>query len=205
MGLRQDILKEAVYRKFKQFRHRAITLSDIEEFNFVETVSKVYKNLGGRLKALPVRYGNWDVSTEDFIIELDEERHFNRYRSETLNSDFYSDHSFFSIADYKSYCHEREKECLKAAKWGQNWKNSSTEKMFIKSNVDGDLAGNGSSRWRQRAYYDFLKDLTSKVINTPVIRVSIYDSFHGLTVDEILARRGSFAILNEFIDNLVQW
>ena len=36
--------------------------------------------------------------------------------------------------------------------------------------------GNGSSRWKQRAFYDFLKDVASLVEGKPLIRISIYET-----------------------------
>jgi len=76
--------------------------------------------------------------------------------------------------------------CLKAGGFGGKWKNNSTEKMFIKSAAPVELNSSGSSSWRQRAYYDFLKDLTSIITSIPVYRISICDEFKGQRVDEIL-------------------
>lgn len=66
---------------------------------------------------------------------------------------------------------------------------NSSEKFFLKSNDYGVLEGNGSSRWRQRAFNDFLKDVNSVIRNKPVIRVSIYDEYDGETIGSILNRR----------------
>ncbi len=86
MGQRQDRLKEFALKKFTAFKHDKLSIEELENSDLVEVVRNTYKKLGGQLNKLPTNYGPWDISTKDFIIELDEERHFNRYRLETLNS-----------------------------------------------------------------------------------------------------------------------
>jgi len=201
MGQRQEKLKEITLKKFAEFKHDKLTSKELENSNLVKVVSDTYKKLGGQLDTLPTNYGPWDISTKDFIIELDEERHFNRYRLETLKSSYYDNQMNFSVTDYKDLCNDFESNCLSAASWSKNWKNDSTEKMFLKSNEDGNLSGNGSSRWRQRAYYDFMKDITSNIKNIPIIRVSIYDKFCGRTIDSILSSSDN-KIINDFIDEI---
>jgi len=78
---------------------------------------------------------------------------------------------------------------------------NSIEKMFIKSGLEGDLVGNGSSRWRQRAYYDFLKDIISSIRNIPIIRISIYDKFQGKTFDQLLTNNEN-KVLDEFLNSI---
>lgn len=201
MGQRQEKLKEITLNRFPAFKHSKLTSQELENSNLIKVVSDTYKKLGGQLETLPTKYGPWDISTKDFIIELDEERHFNRYRLETLKSSYYDKQINFSVSDYKGYCKDFENNCLSAAGWSGNWKNDSTEKMFLKSNEDGNLSGNGSSRWRQRAYYDFMKDITSIIKNIPIIRVSIYDQFRGKTIDNILNGTDN-KIINDFIDEI---
>ena len=48
---------------------------------------------------------------------------------------------------------------------------------------------NGSSRWRQRAFYDFIKDLNSVIRKVPILRISIYDTYNGNTVNEMLIKK----------------
>ena len=186
MGKRQDFLKQLISENYSSYKHTKLTALNLEDVNLLKIVSEVYYRLGGQLPDVPVNYGSWDVSTTKFIIELDEERHFNRYRLETLSSSFYTDYPLFSVTAYRKYCIDNELECLKTAGWGKNWKNKSTEKMFLNSNTEKDISGNGSSRWRQRAYYDFLKDITSKVKNIPIIRISIYETYQDKTVGDLL-------------------
>jgi len=201
MGQRQDFFKEAVYRNYRPFKHDKLSASDLERTGLLPVVTDIYQSLGGQYDKPPLNYGPWDIPTSDFIIELDEERHFNRYRMETLSSDFYTTHNPFPLSNYREYCKGMEQHCLSAAKWGKNWKNDSTEKMFPQSNADGDLSGNGSSRWRQRAFYDFLKDITSGAKGIPVIRVSIYDRFRHNTINEILKKK-DLRMISDFINEL---
>lgn len=45
------------------------------------------------------------------------------------------------------------------------------------------------SSWRQRAFYDFIKDLNSVIRKVPVLRISIYDTYNGSTVNEMLIKK----------------
>jgi hypothetical protein len=201
MGQRQDKLKEITIKRFTPYKHCKLTVQELESSNLVRYVGEVYKGLGGQLDMLPINYGLWDISTKDFIIELDEERHFNRYRLETLNSKYYKNYTIFSVFEYSDFCKDFESNCLSTASWGKNWKNDSTEKMFLKSNVNGNLSGNGSSRWRQRAYYDFMKDISSSIKGIPIYRISIYDKFHDKTIGSILSGNDDKSI-NDYLDKI---
>jgi len=201
MGIRQEKFEELLLKKYSIFKHKKLTALEAEKSEYFDIISNVYRKLGGQLNRIPINYGSWDISTTKFIIELDEERHFNRYRLETLESEFYKKINNFSVDNYKKYCLSFENKCLSAAKWRGNWKNASTERMFLKSDENGILSDSGSSRWRQRAYYDFLKDVTSKIRNTPLIRISVYDKFHGETIEELLKQNNTIK-LNLLIDNI---
>lgn len=201
MGQREGFFKELAFSKLEKYDQKKLECSDLERSNWLSEVTRVYRRLGGRLEETPINYGNWDISTRKLIIELDEERHFNRYRLLSLSSVIYADYRGFSISDYSRFCVDREPECLGAAKYGGYWKNQSSEKMFPKSNSYGDLTGNGSSRWRQRAYYDFLRDVTSLVTDIPLVRVSIYDKFRNQTLNDILKNRDKNS-LSDFICEL---
>ena len=155
-----------------------LTLLELQETGLANEVQSVYKNIGGVNESFPMNY-RWDIQRQDFIIELDEELHFNKYRLITLDSGIYDNYPFFSVANYRIYCEKYECNCLRAGSWGGKWKSQSSEKQFLQSGPDGELKGNGSSRWRQRAFYDYLKDINSLVRDIKVIRISIYDQFHG--------------------------
>lgn len=151
---------------------------ELQRAGLANEVQNIYKKIGGVCDSFPMNY-RWDIQRLDFILELDEELHFNRYRLITLDSNVYAKCPFFSVENYKIYCEKYEDDCLNAGSWGGKWKSESSEKQFLKSGPNGDLDGNGSSRWRQRAFYDYLKDLNLFVRGIKVIRVSIYDQFRG--------------------------
>ena len=141
---------------------------------YSKEINNVYKSLGGILPDAPIKFGKFDFVCSDFILEFDEEQHFNRYRKLTLNAAIYPiEH--FNLHDYFDYCLSKESLCLKKASFGKYWTSPSTEKQFGKSNEKGDLTVNGSARWKQRAYYDFLKDAWAKSENIKLIRLSMFD------------------------------
>mgnify|MGYP000146893322 FL=1 len=191
MGERQTLLKslaEDIYSG-SLIKSPKLSIFEIEYSGLGNEVERVYSALGGASEQIPLNYGSWDISLKDFCIELDEERHFNRYRLETLASSIYKDFSFFSVSNYKEYCLTKEEQCLRAASWGNNWKTNSSDKNFVISGDYGDLSENGSSRWRQRAFYDFIKDLNSVIRKVPILRISIYDTYNGNTVNEMLIKK----------------
>jgi hypothetical protein len=84
------------------------------------------------------------------------------------------------------------------------WTNNSCEKQFGVASRPGDLSGNGSPRWKQRAFYDFCKDLSPFLIGVKVVRVAVWDELAGAgrteTVGEVLgelARRSATAAFRE--------
>lgn len=186
MGQRQTKLAEIVKGYWGTQPQPKPMPSDILNSKYADYIFQTFLALDGQLSEPPTRFGAWDVSTSRFIIELDEERHFNRYRLKTLQSTFYKTDDYFSVRDYQQYCKDKETICLKTASWGRNWKNASTEKQFSQSDPEGLLAKNGSSRWKQRAYYDFLKDVSSQIMGVPIFRLSIYDTHKGISIDQLL-------------------
>lgn len=163
MGKRQDYLKYLVLKSYTQYKHRRLKEVDFVKSEFNHVLNELYVDLGGQAKIYPVNVGPWDISTSDFVVELDEELHFNRYRYKSLLLNFYQNHTYFDLNSYLSYCEVFETACIKAGGYSGKWKNSSTEKMFSFSNEYKNLEGNGSSRWKQRAYYDLVKDITGKI------------------------------------------
>jgi len=150
-------------------------LDDIKKAGFLDEAISIYKGLGGILTDLPCRIGDWDFLIDGKVVELDEEAHFNRYRAMTLTSSIYKDNQYVDVEKYLSYCKDHEMDCLKGRSFGGYWSNDSTEKQFGKSEPNGNLAGNGSPRWKQRALYDFIKDHVPFISGVPVLRISIYD------------------------------
>lgn len=145
---------------------------------FRDMIRNVYDNLAEENSTIeiPTNVGRYDIKLDDFVIELDEENHFNRYRRETLNSSLYQQLDVgFRIDDYQKYCELYE---VKVAKFGRFWTNPGAENQYGAAAPNGIFEGNGSPRWKQRAFYDFLKDISPflNIINKKVIRISIYDS-----------------------------
>ena len=77
--------------------------------------------------------------------------------------------------------------------------------MFIKSNDNGCLNGAGSSRWRQRAFYDFPRDVTGLIKGIPVIRLSVYQTFKGEKVQEIIESKDKAMILDLVRTTVEEW
>lgn len=147
---------------------------DIIYSEIQDQIFKVYKNLGGIEQEYSYR-GRCDIVSNEYIIELDEERHFNEYRLTTLKSPLYNELKKFPIKEYMNYCNDYKDRCLNAGAHGGYWSNNRCEAMFGIAQTEGDLSGNGSPRWKQRAFYDFVKDVSYLVTNIHVVRLSIYD------------------------------
>lgn len=163
-------------------------------------IQNVYRKLNGQLEVYPVAFRGFDIELSHCFVELDEEQHFNRYRSLTLDSIIYNTNSSFSTLDYKSFCNQFENACLKKGDNRKYWKTDSTENQFGKSAAEGILTGDGSSRWRQRAFYDFLRDAGQQIGNYKLIRISIYQKIFDKTVAEILSRN-----LNNYFPQLLKF
>ena len=79
--------------------HRRMREDELLESEYYAGALKIYKNLGGVLSEIPVKAGPYDIDTREFIIELDEENHFNRYRLATLDSVIYQEKDFYKQFD----------------------------------------------------------------------------------------------------------
>tara|TARA_Y100000034_G_scaffold62733_1_gene76013 strand:- start:219 stop:863 length:645 start_codon:yes stop_codon:yes gene_type:complete len=181
MGKREDtfgyILEYSGYRTssgFLQYPKK----EDLYNSEFNDEVQSVYDELGGLLSPFPLNLRKWDIEVEDIAVELDELLHFNRYRLSTLSSPLYKKLKNFPVKEYKSYCETYEPKCLSAGAYGGKWSNNSCEKQFGVGSTPGVLSGNGSPRWKQRAFYDFVKDLTPLLYDIPLVRVSIWDEIN---------------------------
>lgn len=203
MGFREEYLEKILIEKFGSKFHKKPESKEIYKSDFSKEIEEVYKSLKGKLKQYPTGFRGYDICCKKFIIELDEERHFNQYRLTTLSSDFYNDYHYFDIDNYKVFCKEKEKECLAAASWGGNWKNIASEQQFGESNIEGCLVGNGSSRWKQRAFYDFLRDVSSHLLNIPIFRISIYEKIDEQTVLDDLLRCRNEGLVKNFISKRI--
>lgn len=209
MRQRQEILSTLLISKFGSGKSylNSIEFKDLNKAGLDLEVTRTYKRLGGILEETPLSFGKCDICLNDCIIELDEEQHFNRYRAITLNSFIYHMEKGFDVFNYGKYCSDYEENCLKKSTWGKYWTNPSTEKQFGLPGGKGDLENLGSPRWRQRAFYDYLRDVFAMVRRIPVVRVSIYDRIVAngqiKSIGNILSV-GNEAYLNEIIKFIEQ-
>ena len=200
---KESILKQVVLQEYGEKKHLKLTRSQfLLSSEFYSEVESMYKELGGILGEPPLTFGSWDISTPEFILELDEENHFNRYRLQTLNSNIYQMINGSRLDEYMRFCTLYESGCCKH---GGFWKNNSSEKLFVKSDDNGCLYGVGSSRWRQRAFYDFLRDVTGLIKEIPVIRLSIYQTFKGRKVYDIIESKDKAMILDLVRTTVKEW
>ena len=150
--------------------------NNVSSSKFKDEIKRVYFALGGIMSDFPLNLTKWDIEADGIAVELDEDLHFNRYRGLTLQSLIYRSLPHFPHSEYICYCSDHESDCLSAGSYGRKWTNKSCESQFGKAATEGDLSGNGSPRWKQRAFYDFVKDLTPSVLGIQLTRVSIWDS-----------------------------
>lgn len=154
-----------------------LTKSQLDSCAYAGEILRIYnKCLGGVQETFPANLRRWDIVADGIAIELDEEQHFNRYRNWTLQSTVYNELRNFPLAEYRRYCEEHESECLQKARSGGWWSNPKCKSQFGEASPPGVLDDKGAPRWKQRAFYDFLRDLTPLVIkDVPFARVSVWD------------------------------
>ena len=149
---------------------------------FVE-LEALYLSLGGIPESIE-RWapGPWDLAfANGLIVELDEEQHFNRYRAATLRSR--SIRSLPWTDHYLGYCAEFERRCVQKARGLGYWTSASSERFFGPSSDRGDLSEPGPARWKQRAFYDAMRDAASRRI---LARISVHDRVNDRTIESIL-------------------
>jgi hypothetical protein len=165
--------------------------SDVASSEHADAVETVYRQLGGVLPRVPVNLRPWDMEFSGLAIELDEYLHFNRYRGATLASPAYHALPAFPLEEYRAFCPRHEERCLRAGGYGGKWSNTSCETQFGHASKPKDLSGYGAPRWKQRAFYDFVKDLSPVMIDVTVVRVAVWDevvdSGRSRTVEEVLS------------------
>lgn len=177
MGQKQDQLTRLLDR------HGAVThgvvafptMADLAESNLIPEIDAVYRALGGVLDHVPLNLRKWDLEFDGAAVELDEQLHFNRYRAITLESPLYELLPGFPRDLYQTYCREQEDDCLSAGGYGGKWSNRSCDAQFGLASPPKVFSGVGPSRWKQRAFYDFVKDLSPLLLGITVSRVSVWD------------------------------
>jgi hypothetical protein len=156
-------------------------------------IDEVYRALEGNPDALhKARPGAFDlcVSTAagPLIVELDEEQHFNRYRATTLALPWAESLPWASA--YREYSRFHEADLARKFISGGRWTNNSAPRFFGAASAPGDFTGVGSPRWRQRAFYDVVKDLLPGI---SLARIAVFDVVDGSSVNTILRSKESSA------------
>lgn len=123
---------------------------------------------------------------------MDEEQHFNRYRAATLDAT--ADLDLPWARAYQAYSRDHEARLLPGWGTGKRWTNPSAARFFGTPSTPGDFTGVGAPRWRQRAFYDSIKDT---LINRRLARISVYDTLHGQGTVETLLRRPDPTVTGE--------
>jgi hypothetical protein len=161
-----------------------------------------YRNLGGLLQSPALAPDDWDFAFSDgFMVELDEDLHFNRYRAATLRLPWAKELPWTS--DYERQCVDGEEMCWKAGRVGGKWTSPSTVKMFGLGDPPGTFTSGGPPRWKQRALYDAVKDaFAAHSDRRRLARISIHDVISEVRVNDFLLGKQSppERALLEFLD-----
>jgi hypothetical protein len=184
MGKRQDNLCKLL-QSTSQIEKP--TFNDYKNSIYYKNLLEIYKKLNGKQEEIAFHISKYDCAYNGIIVELDEENHFNRYRVITLENPIYNQNTTMRKDDYLNFSSLFENECCTHGKY---WNTSSSDRLFGSSDPNGLFLKKGSSRWRQRAFYDLLKDHIPFILKIPVIRLSIYECLnyngHLITINEIL-------------------
>lgn len=168
------------------------TRESVADAGLETEVSEVFRRLGGVTSEPRLVPGGWDFAAEPCVVELDEQRHFNRCRRVTLESVVYDSSKAFDRDVYRRFCEDYEDDCLKSARHGGYWSNPVSDREFGPSGLPGVLEGLGPSRWRQRAFYDFVKDAWALATDLPLIRLSVCEEVEengaSVTLGQALTR-----------------
>lgn len=210
MGTQQDALT-ALLREagFAPAAHPRPNAPRIRALGLAEEVGLIYRALSGRSSEPRSQPGPWDIPCDRVIVELDEQRHFNRYRSVTLNAPTYGSCKVIDVPEYRTFCETYEPDCLRSARHRGYWTNASAEREFGPSAPEGVLEGAGSARWRQRAFYDYLKDAYATAAAVPLLRVAIWEQVEGRTdltlgvALKMLARGRNSEVLSRTVDHVL--
>lgn len=153
-----------------------------------DTLLVIFRDLGGvPAHEAALAPSGWDMQADQILIEFDEDLHFNRYRTISLATPWASDLPW-SIS-YGAYSTGMEGMCLKAGSHGGKWASPSSDRMFGSSGEEGVLDPLGSSRWKQRAIYDAIKD--AYALYSPEVslaRVSIHDQIGDVNVNQAMKK-----------------
>jgi len=188
MPIRQKRLQAIIETEYNVIREKPKKDLYRDSLNYDE-YERIYRSLGGTLDVIPCGMREYDISTPYFNLELDEEQHYNRFRALTLTSSTVYDRiGNFPMLQYKALCREFEGTCRTDGKYGRS---NSSNKQFQRDSLC-EPGREEMTRWKQRAFYDFLKDSLSLITRKPLIRISIYEEIlyntQSITIGAILDR-----------------
>ncbi len=153
-----------------------------------QQVIELYHALGGIHPDPQLTTGPWDSAySGNLVVELDESAHFNRYRALTLKPEWAQRLPWRS--DYLTYAAQFEDVCRNEGGWGGYWTNDSTERLFGPPGPPRELDGAGSPRWKQRALYDAMRDITALDGGVRLLRLSVHDNLGRVLLGDVLSGR----------------
>jgi hypothetical protein len=144
--------------------------------NAFDELKTTFYELGGVGEEMPFHLPPVDIEVAGVLIQIDDELSFNRYRNITLRSNVYKKYSEARVENYKRFCRQYEKECLKAGVRKGIWSNHLSENYFGASSDPGDFFGKGSSGWKFKAFQDYLQDFAAFVTHKKILRISTFEN-----------------------------
>lgn len=88
---------------------------------------------------------------------------------------------------YLKYATEFEDICRKERGWGGCWTKAPAERLFGPPGPRRERDGAGSPRWKQRALYDAMRDVTALHGDVRLVRMSVYDDLGGVPLANVLS------------------
>lgn len=158
-----------------------------------DLLKEVFECLGGSGGIPLLDRLKFDFKINRYLFIYDDAVHFNRYRLHTLKTAIYLTFAFSWAESYKRLCRNYEKDCLKAGLQERIWQGPPiADRVFGRSELAGDLSGNGASGWKLNAYNDAQYDLTSRLHGYKLIRIPMYENLmiggSLKRIDELLLR-----------------
>lgn len=171
---------------------KRIEPGDIKKAGKEKFAKEVYQELGGIQENFPAQDKIRTFIEPNIMLLIDEDLHFNRYRSLTLKSEIYRSLPDFPLENYRRYCRSYEKECIKAGLKAGTWSNKESDYYFGPSSSPGDFFRNGSGGWKLNAFKDYLEDLYWPSAGYKLLRFAVYDHIMAdgklVRIDSILER-----------------
>ncbi len=154
--------------------HKPLTRAKVEQSKFRDDILEVYQDLGGKTDVPPFEARPFDLEFMTKVLLFDDDLYFNRYRTVTFRSEIY-DKTNIPVQNYRKWCRNEEKECIKGGLKPNIWTNREAESYFGESEEPGDFGLNGSAGWKLNAWKDYLADVSGVLGNYEIIRVSVYE------------------------------